>query len=103
MKVLVIDRYPDLAEEFQAMCAESDLEALRDLKIEYAKDTNVYRMNTFEEYVQRMEKEGPEWMEPDQEVLDKIQDADILLIQWGAVSSAVIEMGKKLKVLHWNY
>ena len=35
MKVLVIDRYPDLAEEFQAMCAESDLEALRDLKIEY--------------------------------------------------------------------
>ena len=29
MKVLVIDRYPDLAEEFQAMCAESDLEALR--------------------------------------------------------------------------
>ena len=99
MKVLVIDRYPDLAEEFQAMCAESDLEALRDLKIEYAKDTNVYRMNTFEEYVQRMEKEGPEWIEPDQEVLDKIQDADILLIQWGAVSSAVIEMGKKLKFI----
>ena len=82
MKVLVIDRYPDLAEEFQAMCAESDLEALRDLKIEYAKDTNVYRMNTFEEYVQRMEKEGPEWKEPDQDDLDKIQDADILLIQW---------------------
>ena len=46
MKVLVIDRYPDLAEEFQAMCAESDLEALRDLKIEYAKDTNVYRIFT---------------------------------------------------------
>lgn len=99
MKVLVVDRDRELADEFRKFCQNSASEIFRDLEIEYAKDTNVYRMQTFEEYVQKMEKEGPEWMTPDEEVLQKIADADILLIQWGAVSSKVIDAGGRLKFI----
>lgn len=99
MKVLIIDRFRELADEFEKFCRNSDLEIFQNLQVDYAKDTNVYRMNTFEEYVQRMEKEGPEWITPDDEVLEKIKDADIVLIQWGAVSSEIIDAAKKLKFI----
>ncbi|HIY18795.1 MAG TPA: 2-hydroxyacid dehydrogenase [Candidatus Blautia avistercoris] len=99
MKVLVVDRSPELEKEFRGFCKSSPIKEIRDLEIVYAKDTNVSRMPTFEEYVQRMEKEGPQWIVPDEEVLDKIQDADILLVQWGAVSKEIIEAGKHLKLI----
>lgn len=99
MKVLIIDRFRELADEFEKFCRNSNMEMLKNLQIDYAKDTNVYRMDTFEEYVQRMEKEGPEWITPDKEAVEKIMDADILLIQWGAVSSKIIDAAKKLKFI----
>ncbi|WP_346906987.1 2-hydroxyacid dehydrogenase [Faecalicatena orotica] len=99
MKVLVVDRFSELADEFQAFCKKSDLKIFRDLEIDYAKDTNIFRMQTFEEYVQKMEDEGPEWTTPDEEVLNKIKDADVLLIQWGAISSKVIDAAENLKVI----
>lgn len=99
MKVLIIDRFRELADEFEKFCRNSGMEIFQNLEIDYAKDTNVYRMDTFEEYVQRMEKEGPEWITPDEEVLDKIKDTDILLIQWGAVSSKIIDAAEKLKFI----
>lgn len=99
MKVLVVDRFRDMADEFEKICQASELEMLKNLQIEYAKDTNIFRMNTFEEYVQKMEQEGPEWIMPDEEVLEKIRDADILLIQWGAVSTKIIDAAGQLKLI----
>ena len=99
MKVLIIDRFDELAQEFRVFCRNSELEIFNNLQIDYARDTNVYRMDTFEEYVQKMEAEGPEWITPDEEVLEKIETADILLIQWGAVSSKVIDAAKQLKFI----
>lgn len=99
MKVLIVDRFSELADEFKQFCQNSELELFQNLEIEYAKDTNVFRMQTFEEYVQRMEHEGPEWITPDEEVLDKIADADILLIQWGAVSTKIIDAAKRLRFI----
>lgn len=99
MKVLIVDRFSELADEFKQFCQNSELELFQKLEIEYAKDTNVFRMQTFEEYVQRMEHEGPEWITPDEEVLDKIADADILLIQWGAVSTKIIDAAKRLRFI----
>lgn len=99
MKVLVVDRFPDIAEEFKDFCQNSPQELFQNLKIEYAKDSNIFRMQSFEQYVQKMEKEGPEWTTPDEEVLEKIKDADILLIQWGAISTKVIDAAPRLKFI----
>lgn len=99
MKVLVVDRFSELADEFREFCRKSDLEIFRDLEVDYAKDTNIFRMRTFEEYVQKMEEEGPEWTIPDEEVLNKVRDADILLIQWGAVNKKVIDAAGALKLI----
>ncbi len=100
MKVLVIHRRAELYERFRTFCEESEKTYFSNLEIDYAKDTNIIRLcDNFESYVQRMEHEGPEWTVPDQEVLEKIVDADIVLTEWGAISSKVIERGKKLKLI----
>jgi D-3-phosphoglycerate dehydrogenase / 2-oxoglutarate reductase len=77
----------------------SSNESARALSIEYAKDTLTTRFGEFEAYVKKMEKEGPEWILPDEEVLEKIADADVLLTEWGGVSSKVIAAGKHLKLI----
>jgi D-3-phosphoglycerate dehydrogenase len=99
MKVLVADRREEIYDRFKAFCEASDKACFKGLTIEYAKDTLPVRYGNFEEFVQKMEREGPEWIEPDPEVLEKIADADILLTEWGGVSSQVIEAGKKLKLI----
>ena len=99
MKILVVHRETELYERLKQLCENSEKKYFRDLKIVYARDTNAKRYGNFESYVQKMEKEGPEWIEPDQEVLDKIADADILLTEWGGISSRVIQAGKKLKLI----
>ena len=83
MKVLVADRREEIYDRFKAFCEASDKACFKGLTIEYAKDTLPVRYGNFEEFVQKMEREGPEWIEPDQEVLEKIADADILLTEWG--------------------
>lgn len=50
-------------------------------------------------YVGRMEKEGPEWVVPPAELLDKLADIDILLVHWAAVNSRMIDAAKKLKFI----
>ena len=99
MKVLVVHRREELFERFKAFCEKSDAPYFRNLEIDYARDTNAKRLGNFERYVQKMEKEGPEWIEPDPAVLEKIEDADILLTEWGGISSRVIAAGKALKLI----
>lgn len=99
MKILVVHREAELYERLKDFSTNSDKDYFRDLEIEYAQDTNAKRYGNFESYVQKMEREGPEWIEPDREVLDKIVDADILLTEWGGISSQVIQAGKRLKLI----
>lgn len=100
MKLLVIHRRKELYDRFCAFCNSSKQPYFHDLIVDYAQDTNIKRLcSNFESYVQRMEREGPEWTVPDAEVLEKIQDADIVLTEWGAISSKVIAAGKKLKMI----
>lgn len=99
MKVLVVHRKRELYERFEDLCRKSTNEYARSLSIEYAKDTNAERFGEFEAYVRKMEKEGPEWIEPDEDVINKIVDADILLTEWGGISSKVIAAGKCIKLI----
>ncbi|MCI9251732.1 MAG: 2-hydroxyacid dehydrogenase [Lachnospiraceae bacterium] len=99
MKLLVVHSQRELYERIKEFCEKSPKACFRGLEIEYAKDTNMERTGTHEFYVQKMEHEGPEWIEPDEEVLEKIADAHIVLTEWGGFSSQVIGAGKKLKMI----
>lgn len=99
MKVLIIHREKELFHQFVDYCNASKEPLFHELDVEYAKDTNAARFGNFEGYVQKMEKEGPEWTEPDIEVLEKVQSADAIFTEWGAISSKVIDAGKKLKFI----
>ncbi len=99
MKLLVVHPERELYEQMKEFCEKSHKAYFRELVVEYVKDTNMERTGTHEFYVQKMEHEGPEWIEPDQEVLDKITDADMVLTEWGGFSSKVIGAGKKLKMI----
>jgi D-3-phosphoglycerate dehydrogenase len=47
----------------------------------------------------KIEQEGPEKVEPCEEILDQINDKEILVVHNAPVSSYVIEKGKKLKII----
>ena len=96
MKMLVIDTNPALQNEF---LLPKNLSRLGNMEIDFALDTNVLRFENFQNYVEKMEKEGPEWITPDGEVMKKIVDADIVLVHWSGVSSKMIETANKLKLI----
>ena len=50
-------------------------------------------------YVMRMEKEGPEWCEPQSNVMEALPDADVLLVHWHCVNKKMIDAGKNLKFI----
>ena len=50
-------------------------------------------------YVRRMEEEGPEWIRPQPEVLEKLPEADILLVHWHCVNRAMLDAAKKLRYI----
>lgn len=79
---------------------ESKLKELGDIEIEYASDHNHANMENPKTYNLKMEKEGPEWITPDAEVMKKIQDADLLMTSFCGVTEAMIEAGKNLKLIY---
>lgn len=99
MKVLVIHREEKLYKEFKNFCSSSNDSIFKNLFIDYAQDTSAKRYGNFEKYVQKMEKEGPEWNSVDNEVLEKVKPADIILTEWGCINSQVIDAGKQLKLI----
>lgn len=50
-------------------------------------------------YVERMEKEGPEWIEPQKEVMEVLPETEILLVHWHCVNKKMIDAGKNLKFI----
>lgn len=100
LKVLIIMDFMPA----QAFAANEDvresLEKLGDrVEVEVIQDEFIPRVGEPGRYVGRMEKEGPEWIEPSEELLKKLEDVDVLLVHWAGVSSKMIDAGKKLKFI----
>ena len=70
------------------------------IDVDYVEDYNHAKMANPKEYNLKMEKEGPEWITPEPEVLEKLKDADILMTSFCGVSDAMLEAAKKLKLVY---
>lgn len=98
MKILiVVDSTP--VEEFKN---ESQVQEIldtlgKDAEIKFVQDTLMDEDDYG--YVDRMEKEGPEWIEPQKEVMEELPDTDILLVHWHCVNRKMIDAGKNLKFI----
>lgn len=98
MKVLIVldscsvDEFrndPEVREIFASLGPDADIEFVQDTLM----DEDDYG------YVARMEKEGPEWIEPQKEVMEKLPDADILLVHWHCVNRKMLEAAEHLKFI----
>ena len=65
---------------------EYKLAELENLELVYVADHNHERMENPKEYNLKMEKEGPEWITPEPEVMEQIKDADILMTSFCGVT-----------------
>lgn len=99
MKLLVIHQDTKLFNLLKEFCDRSDKPYFKNLELEYVHDTSAERYRSHAAYCKRMEEEGPEWFEPDPDVLDKISDADILLTEICGVNKKVIDAAKNLKMI----
>lgn len=99
MKLLVIHQDTKLFNLLKEFCAASDKPHFQNLELDYLKDTSSQRYAPHVSYVKRFEEEGPEWCEPDPLVLEKIQNADILLTEICCVNKKVIDAGQNLKMI----
>lgn len=100
MKALVIcDTLSKFNMEAMKACG-GKFSAFENLELEYVEDHNHANMENPKEYNLKMEKEGPEWITPDPEVMDKIADADILMTSFCGVTEAMMQAGKKLKLIY---
>jgi D-3-phosphoglycerate dehydrogenase / 2-oxoglutarate reductase len=71
-----------------------------DVSYDVAVDTTAQRSNGKpQEFVMRIEREGPEWIEPDQEVMDKIKDAEVIVTHFSGVNSKMINSASQLKLI----
>lgn len=99
MKILVIHQESTLYTLLREFCANSNKTCLQQLEINYAKDTSAERFGSLAGYCQKMEQEGPEWFDPDPNVLNKIADADIVLTEICGINKKTIDAAQKLKLI----
>lgn len=78
---------------------ERKFSVLPGLELEYVIDTNHMKMDNPKEYNLRMEKEGPEWITLDPEIMEKPPEADILFTSFCGVTEAMLKAGKNLKLV----
>ncbi len=98
MKVLIVLDSCPVSEFQQDPGAREILSSLGpEAEIEFVQDTLMDEDDYG--YVARIEKEGPEWIEPQKEVMERLPEADILLVHWHAVNSKMIDTAKKLKFI----
>lgn len=100
MKALIITDVCSV-EEFKANkdIQESLTKVADRLEIEVIQDEFMPGFESPLEYVGRMEKEGPEWIEASEDLLDKLKDVEILLVHWAGVNSKMIDAAKKLRFI----
>lgn len=99
-KILIVNDFGDVSQywtdpEYQELIAGFG----NDVEFAFAQDTNSTRFPEISNYVLYMETNGPEWITPDPEILEKVADADVLLVGIGGVSTKIIDAGKHLKFI----
>ncbi len=72
-----------------------------DVTVKTATDTTGIRYNPEQpiEWVSKIEKEGPEWVEPDEEIMRELADTEILLTQFSGVNEKMMDAAKNLKMI----
>jgi D-3-phosphoglycerate dehydrogenase / 2-oxoglutarate reductase len=99
MKVLIIEDGSFNRDIFTPENMEV-LSVLNEMEIEFAKDTNMDKWEVGAEYIMKVETQGPEgWIVPDQEVMDKIETTDIVIVHASCITRAMLEKGKNLKAI----
>lgn len=98
MKVLIVlDSSP--VEEFKnEMEVKEILDSLgADVSVEFIQDTLMD--DDPYEYVKRMEREGPEWIRPQADVMKRLPFADVLLVHWHCVNKEMIDAASQLRFI----
>ena len=99
MKALIIEDGSLNKDVFNAENLEA-LPVLKNMELDFARDTNMEKWEIPAEYILKIETQGPEgWIVPDKEVMDKIGSADIMVIHGSAVTREMLEKGKNLKAI----
>lgn len=99
-KILVLAEFGDKSQFMEDAEYRALIEGFGDdAEFDFAQDTNPKQFDDLSKYVLYMETNGPEWVTPDAEVLEKVVDADVLLVGMSGVSSKIIDAGKKLKFI----
>jgi len=99
-KILILAEFNDKEEFLRDPEYREIIESFGDdVEFDFAQDTNPKKFDDISNYVLYMETNGPEWITPDAEVLEKVADADVLLVGMSGVSTKIIDVGKKLKFI----
>ncbi len=51
------------------------------------------------DWILKIETDGPEWVDPDDEILEKIKDAEVLLVHFAGVNKKMLDAAKELKFI----
>jgi D-3-phosphoglycerate dehydrogenase len=71
-----------------------------DVLYDVAQDTTSSRFSSKPmEWILKIENDGPEWVEPDEEVMQKISDAELVLTHFAGISSNMIDAAQRLKFI----
>ena len=70
-----------------------------DADVVYVEEQKGWPRSRFVEYAGKVEQEGPESFEPNEELIKEIVDADVLLANFAPVGAKVIEVGENLKLI----
>lgn len=101
-KILIITGGLFKREELEAkeILAKFDRFKKYDACVDFAEDDTVKQFEGKpQEFILKIEKEGPEWIESSPEIMAKINDAEIVLTHFSGVNSEMINAGKKLKLI----
>lgn len=98
MKILIVldsspveefSNEPEVKEILAALGPDAEVEFIQDTLM----DDDDYG------YVERMEREGPEWIEPQKEVMEALPFAEVLLVHWHCVNKKMIDAAVNLKFI----
>lgn len=92
--VMKAEEFAKNSDVLETLSSVSDL-----VEVEIIQDEFMPQFANPLEYVGRLEKEGPEWVNASEGLLTKLADIDILMVHWAAVNRQMIDAAKKLKFI----
>ena len=70
-----------------------------DVKLSFYQCTTMFEFDNPMEYIGKAEKEGVEWVEPADDLLELLKDVDAVLMQWSPFNSKMIDAAPNLKFI----